>query len=517
MNIRQSTNITSSRGRPDSDTHQQLRMAKQHEAKFSVEFDYDTIVKNEVDRVQQFKDTVKLLEDNKLMQGLAHQIHLCFRSYVKSDINGYVNNFGKNEVIKDNVTTMLKIFSGHMMTILGKLVDGMSTTYLKYLFQNKKNHKESEHQNNLDDFEKLANQWSMHQLSPRTLNMSITSIQSAISKEIMHDPIDQTTKDLKIPSGFKKNYQKVISSPKERKELNYEECPKTEKMYDRIEFMKQAGKTKINTLEFPPETTTHTNFSSTSRLSQGKPSKRMIKKLPKSNCSRRQSKDSARSKGSNKRDDVPGNMQAVSRCISTRALNKVSTSSKNDVSDPYNSQRCTSRNTGIMSLKASTTHTQSKLLNFKPNFIGMDSYTSKDNSTMGSQGIIDRRAMAGTPCLENHILDSHLVQPKRSGSGDKPNSKKLEQWVNFKLAGNVKGKGRNKVKLGFSTTSNMSKGSTLELKKKNIFKAMNLRASPTYENQEPIKRLRTKKSQRNGMKLANSKLKPLQKIVNPNL
>ena len=54
----------------------QARWAKRNEAKFSVEFDYSTIMKNEVDKVQQFKDTVKLLDDNQLTQGLAHQIHL---------------------------------------------------------------------------------------------------------------------------------------------------------------------------------------------------------------------------------------------------------------------------------------------------------------------------------------------------------------------------------------------------------------------------------------------------------
>lgn len=40
------------------------RMAKRSEAKFSVEFDYNSIVKNEVDKVLQFKETVKLLEED---------------------------------------------------------------------------------------------------------------------------------------------------------------------------------------------------------------------------------------------------------------------------------------------------------------------------------------------------------------------------------------------------------------------------------------------------------------------
>jgi hypothetical protein len=60
----------------------------------------------------------------------------------------------------------------------------MSATYLKSLFQKQDNDGQNKG-TPLEEFERLANQWSMHQLSPRTLNMSITSIQSAISKEIM--------------------------------------------------------------------------------------------------------------------------------------------------------------------------------------------------------------------------------------------------------------------------------------------------------------------------------------------
>lgn len=61
-------------------------------------------------------------------------MHLCFRTYVKEDIKGYIKNFGKNEVIKDRVTILLDLFSSHLITILSKLVEGMSATYLKYLF-----------------------------------------------------------------------------------------------------------------------------------------------------------------------------------------------------------------------------------------------------------------------------------------------------------------------------------------------------------------------------------------------
>ena len=119
------------------------------------------------------------------MKALAHQVHLCFRTYVREDIKGYVHNFGHNEVIKERVSIMLDCFSGHLVTILSKLIDGMSGTYLKYLFKSPKVSKQKAKQTNLEEFEKLANQWSMHQISPKNLNLSINSIQSAISKEVL--------------------------------------------------------------------------------------------------------------------------------------------------------------------------------------------------------------------------------------------------------------------------------------------------------------------------------------------
>lgn len=201
-----------------------LRMTKRSEAKFSVEFDFNKIMKNELEKVQQFKDTVRLLEEtrssqspncgnNNLLQGMAHQIHLCFRSYVSSDIKGYVKNFGANEVTKETVSRRLKVFSGHMMTILEKLVDGMNQTYLKHFFSNPPQ-EEQKTESKAEEFERLANQWSMHQLSPRTLNLSITSIQSAISKEIMWDPIENTmTREINIPSGIQKKYKQFLDSP----------------------------------------------------------------------------------------------------------------------------------------------------------------------------------------------------------------------------------------------------------------------------------------------------------------
>jgi len=56
--------------------HNDPKLARRSEAKYSVEFDYKPIVKNEVEKIQQFQDTVELLESNKSMQSLAHEIHL---------------------------------------------------------------------------------------------------------------------------------------------------------------------------------------------------------------------------------------------------------------------------------------------------------------------------------------------------------------------------------------------------------------------------------------------------------
>lgn len=276
------------------------RWAKRNEAKFSVEFDYNSIVQNEVEKVQQFKDTVKLLEESKLMQGLAHQIHLCFRSYVKSDIKGYVKTFGQNEVTKDRVNIMLEVFSGHMLTILNKLVEGMNTTYMKSLF--KKSEQEDKKNSSADELERLANQWSMHQLSPRTLNMSITSIQSAISKEILCDPIDgMTSRELNIPSGLKNKHHKFMESP-QNIQGDVDECPKTEKMYERVEFMRKAGKAQLQNLVFPSEDTTP-NIS-TSRFSKDKSHRRSSNKLTLIKGSRTQSKESNRNNTSKRREDV---------------------------------------------------------------------------------------------------------------------------------------------------------------------------------------------------------------------
>jgi len=131
---------------------------------------------------------------------------------VYSDVKGYLNHFGANDVTKERAKIMLKIFSDHMMTILSKLIEGMSGTYLGYLFKDNIQKEESKVQNPAEELEKLANQWSQHQFSPRTLGMSITSIQSAISKEIMCEPFDVTSKEISIPSGIKNRKQFVYSS-----------------------------------------------------------------------------------------------------------------------------------------------------------------------------------------------------------------------------------------------------------------------------------------------------------------
>lgn len=183
------------------------------------------------------------------MQSLAHQVHLCFRAYVRADIKGYIGHFGTNDVIKERVNGKLQVFSGHLMTILGKLVDGMNLTYLQHLFPVQSN-EEHKKESPFEGFDRLANQWSMHQISPRTMNMSITSIQSAISKEIMCDPIDSmVNRDLNIPKDFVEKYERNLSP--DPNPDDYEECPKTEKMYERLEFLKNAGKARIQNLVFP--------------------------------------------------------------------------------------------------------------------------------------------------------------------------------------------------------------------------------------------------------------------------
>ena len=394
---------------------------------------------------------------------------------------------------------MLKIFSKHLMTILEKLVDGMSQTYISYLFKNKD--EENKNDNLYEDFEKLANQWSMHQLSPRTLNMSITSIQSAISKEIMWEPFDRIpNKDMDIPSDLKRKYQQLVEAQKLEE---YEECPKTEKMFERVEFMKNAGKAKIQNLVFPSDSSN--NNASTSRWSHERSLKRAAKFLPKNNI-RVLSKESIRD-ASDTRVDKPWNMGVVTRWISTRALNKLNDKWNNtDTTDPYSLIRNTSRNTDaatpILSMKTTSIHTPVWEM-------------IKEHSEGISPEAI-RRLNAGTPMLDGPKLNPDLNTKKRSGSGDKQNAKIVEQFANLKVVGNNKHKGRNKVKLGISNSS-IGKTNTIEIKKKNLFKAINLKTSPKFLQMDQTLKFQTVCSQKSGVVLVKPKLKAINLNKNINL
>lgn len=109
--------------------------------------------------------------------------------------------------------------------------------------------------------------------------------------------------------------------------------------------------------------------------------------------------------------------------------------------------------------------------------------------------------------MDGPTLNTTIQPKKRSGSGGKNAEKVLEQWVSFKIAGSVKGKGRNKVKVGVASTATLHKNSTIDLKKKQLFKAMNLRNSPKYGQGEPMLKLKTKSSPKNTVVLIKSKLK----------
>ena len=93
--------------------------------------------------------------------------------------------------------------------------------------------------------------------------------------------------------------------------------------------------------------------------------------------------------------------------------------------------------------------------------------------------------MAGTPSIQENIPLASAEPKKRSGSGDNDN-KKLSKWANYKLG---KGKGRNRVKIGQSSTTNLHRIDTLELKKNRIFIASKLRNSPKFlENKLKVKK-----------------------------
>ncbi|CAI2367027.1 unnamed protein product [Moneuplotes crassus] len=434
------------------------RWEKKANAKLSVEFDYNSIMKNEVEKVQQFKDSVKLLDSNNHTQGLAHQIHLCFRTYVKEDIQGYIRNFGANDVTQGRVKAMLKVFSDHMMTILSKLVEGMSATYLGYLFKNVDcTDSTAKDPSFHDGFLKLADQWSnQNQLSPRTMDMSMSSIQSAISREIMCAPFDITTKEIRVPNEIKDS--KYFSEPsKIGTNTSEDECPKTEKMYQRPESRNNAElKSKIAHLVLNDDNMT--NISS-SREKCNKSHRRLKNKLPK-NSIKVFSKETSLDKMSPSQDTYPCSMSAVGRCISTKAF-------KNHTMLRNNSREETG--TPILSMKSTT--------------LNPTSYES--NKENDSKLILEQqRAMAMTPSVE---------EPKLNPRKDEKNRQKLfNKFAISKAGASSRVKGRNNVKIGFASTTNLRKNSTIEIKKRQLFKQINLKGSPKY-GQEPKLKLARKK------------------------
>lgn len=73
-------------------------------------------------------------------------------------------------------------------------------------------------------------------------------------------------------------------------------------MYERVEFMRKAGKTQLQNLVFPSEETTP-NIS-TSRFSKDKSHRRSSNKLTLIKGSRTQSKESKKGNNSQRREDV---------------------------------------------------------------------------------------------------------------------------------------------------------------------------------------------------------------------
>jgi len=84
---------------------------------------------------------------------------------------------------------------------------------------------------------------------------------------------------------------------------------------------------------------------------------------------------------------------------------------------------------------------------------------------------------------------------KEVGVGIKIINKIIKKLVNFKIIGSSKGKGRNKVKIGLSSTTNLQKHDTMELKKRNLFKRINLQNSTKYLQQEPKLKITKKRIQ----------------------
>ena len=99
-----------------------------------------------------------------------------------------------------------------------------------------------------------------------------------------------------------------------------------------------------------------------------------------------------------------------------------------------------------------------------------------------------------------------FVLNKRSGSGDKSTTEIVQQWVNFKMGTRSKPKGRNKVKLGCSTTLSY-KTTTSDSQRKNLIKKINLKTSPKYISKDGKVQFPAKSSHTNTMVLAKAKIK----------
>ena len=114
-------------------------------------------------------------------------------------------------------------------------------------------------------------------------------------------------------------------------------------MYERVEFMKQAGKAKIQNLVFPTENSNPN--ASTSRGSKDNSVNRMSNKLKMSQLSRVQSKESSLLKNtSGSHETIHSIKTPVNRCISSKVLKKVISTQKldHDLSNPYKLQTANS-------------------------------------------------------------------------------------------------------------------------------------------------------------------------------
>lgn len=178
------------------------------------------------------------------------------------------------------------------------------------------------------------------------------------------------------------------------------------------------------------------------------------------------------------------NKTTVNRCISTKSINNytmVKSSLREDAQTP------------IFSLKSTTANAISGASDDSQNARGgkIISFDNKENSHSIFQTKIleKRRLLAGTPTLQETKLNPNIITKKRSGSGEKNSSKILHKFMVSKVSTK---KGRNNVKIGMSSTTSLHKGSTIEIKKRNLFKQLNIRNSPKYL-QEPRLKVAKKK------------------------